>query len=576
MSGSSEFDLVIRSGNVIDGTGAQAREADVGVLGGKIACIGDIAGRGREEIDATGQIVTPGFVDIHTHYDGQVTWETRLAPSSGHGVTTAIMGNCGVGFAPCRPEHRDTLIRVMEGVEDIPEAIMTTGLPWNWETFPQYLDTLERRRYDIDFAAQVPHSAVRVYVMGERGEHREPATPSDLRQMTEIVKNAVSGGAIGVSTSQHLGHRTVKGEPAPSIGAALDELLALAQGLREANAGVFQIVTDGFFAKSTAENEMRVIREIARAAGRPVSFSLLQKNHHPEFPEGMLELTRKAQAEGLPIKAQVFPRPVGVLMGLELSLHPFRYHPSYQAIHHLPLPQRVAEMRRPERRKAILAESPAHPNPVYLRLISEYVGAFPLGDPPHYEPDPSQTVRGLAASAGVTTAEIAYDKLLENDGNALLLSPASNFSEGNLEAVHKMITDDNSLIALGDGGAHYGMICDSSFPTTLLTYWTRERPTGRVPLEWAVNRLTHRNAAAVGLNDRGVIAEGMKADINVIDYDRLKLHLPKLSYDLPAGGRRLTQAAEGYTATVVNGSVTYRNGVATGQLPGRLVRRLFN
>jgi N-acyl-D-aspartate/D-glutamate deacylase len=569
---SSEFDVVIRSGTVVDGSGAAPRIADVAIAGGKIARIGTVEERGREEIDAAGLLVTPGFVDIHTHYDGQVTWENRLMPSSNHGVTTVVTGNCGVGFAPCKPDQRETLIRVMEGVEDIPEIVMTAGIPWNWETFPEYLDSLQDRQFDIDFAAHVPHSAIRVYVMGERGEHREPATPAELRKMTEIVRDAVRAGAIGVSSSQHLGHRTVEGELAPSIGAAHAEVLALAQGLREAEGGVFQIITDGFYGGSDAPAQMALLRQIAETSGRPLSYSLLQKAPYLRLHEELLDLTRQAQADGLPIKAQIFPRPVGLLFGLGLSLHPFRFHPSYQEIHDLPLPQRVAALRDPARRKAILAEQPVHTNPIFIVLVSNYENGFALGDPPNYEPDPDMTLAARAARLGVSVAELAYDLLLENEGNALLLNPASNFAEGNLDAVRRMLVDDHSLVALGDGGAHYGMICDSSYPTSMLAYWTRDRKAGKVPLEWAVHRLTRNNALAVGLTDRGLIAEGMKADINVIDYQKLRLHAPRPVFDLPAGGRRLTQTADGYRATLVNGRVTYRDGVATEELPGRLVR----
>ncbi|MGE4243113.1 N-acyl-D-amino-acid deacylase family protein [Ramlibacter sp.] len=568
----AEFDVVIRGGTVVDGTGAPPRKADVAIVGGKIAGVGEVSGKGREEIDATGQLVTPGFVDIHTHYDGQVTWEHRLMPSSNHGVTTVVAGNCGVGFAPCRPHQRDTLLRVMEGVEDIPEIVMAEGIPWNWETFPEYLDAVANRRYDIDFAAHVPHSAIRVYVMGERGEKREAATPEDLRRMTEIVREAVRAGAIGVSTSHHLGHRSVDGQLAPSVGSHADEIRALAQGLREAGGGVFQIITEGYYGNSNPEAQMALLRSIAQTSGRPVSYTLMQKSHIPDVPEKMLALTRQAQADGLPIRAQVYPRPTGVLYGLSLSYHPFRFHPSYLAIHDLPLPERVKAMRDPARRKAILSEKGEHTNPVSLMLVQNYEQAFALGDPPNYEPKPEQLIGNIAKRRGLDIAEVAYDLLLEDEGNATLLYPVSNFAAGNADLVHTMLVDENTLIGLGDGGAHYGMICDSSFPTSLLVDWTRDRENDRVPVEMAVQRLSRNNALAVGLTDRGTIAEGMKADINVIDYARLRLHAPRPVFDLPAGGRRLTQAADGYTATLVSGEVTYRNGVPTEALPGRLVR----
>lgn len=566
------FDLVIRNGTVVDGSGGPPRQADIAIANGKIARVGQVPEKGREEIDATGKLVTPGFVDIHTHYDGQVTWENTLKPSSNHGVTTVITGNCGVGFAPCKPEQRDTLVRVMEGVEDVPEIVMTEGLPWNWETFPEYLDSLQDREYDIDFAAQIPHSAVRVYVMGERGERREPATAQELRQMTDIVREAVQAGAVGVSSSHHLGHRTVAGELAPSVGSASEEVLALARGLREAGGGVFQMITDGYYGGSDASAQMDLLRGIAQAAGRPVSYSLLQKAPYLRLHEDMLALMRQARAQGLDIKAQVFPRPVGLLFGLTLSFHPFRFHPSYQAIHGLPLAQRVAEMRRPEVRAAILSEKPEHPNPIFINIVSGYDNAFSLGDPPNYEPPPEALLHARAKARGVSVAELAYDLLLENDGNAVLMSPSSNFAEGNFDAIEQMLLDENTLIALGDGGAHYGMICDSSYPTTVLTHWVRDRQGRRMPLEQAVHRLSRKNALAVGLADRGLIAEGLKADINVIDLDRLRLHPPQPVYDLPGGGRRLMQKSEGYAATIVSGRVTYRDGMPTGARPGRLIR----
>lgn len=569
---SHAFDIVIRSGTIVDGSAGPLKMADIAIVDGKIARIGQVQERGKEEIDATGKLVTPGFVDIHTHYDGQVTWEHTLKPSSNHGVTTVITGNCGVGFAPCKPEQRDTLVRVMEGVEDVPEIVMTEGLPWNWETFPEYLDSLAKREYDIDFATQIPHSAIRVYVMGERGERREPATAQELRQMTDIVREAIEAGAIGVSSSHHLGHRTVAGELAPSVGSADQEVLALARGLREANAGVFQMITDGYYGGSDAGAQMDLLRSIAETAGRPVSYSLLQKAPYLRLHEDMLALMRQVRAQGLDIQGQVFPRPVGLLFGLTLSFHPFRFHPTYQAIHDLPLAQRVAELRKPEVRAAILSEKPEHTNPIFITIVSGYDNAFSLGDPPNYEPAPEDLLHARAKALGVSTAELAYDLLLENEGNAVLMSPSSNFAEGNFDAIEQMLFDENTLIALGDGGAHYGMICDSSYPTTMLTHWVRDRQGRRMPLEQAVHRLSRKNALAVGLADRGLIAEGLKADINIIDFDRLKLHAPQPVHDLPGGGRRLMQQSEGYAATIVSGRITYRDGVPTGARPGRLVR----
>lgn len=567
----AEFDIVIRGGQIIDGSGGEPFTADIAIKDGRIAIVGQVEGRGVEEIDAVGRMVTPGFVDIHTHYDGQVTWENRLSPSSNHGVTTVVMGNCGVGFAPCRAHQRDMLVRVMEGVEDIPEIVMTEGIPWNWETFPDYLDALDQRHTDIDFAAQVPHSAVRVFVMGERGAAREPATPDDLAAMRSIVREAVEAGAIGVSTSQSHGHRTVDGELAPSVDAAHDELLTLAQGLADAGTGVFQLIPNSQYGCDPVE-EMALFRRIVDTSGRPLSFSLLEKKYQPDLPSVMLDMVGQANRDGYPIRAQVFPRPIGMLFGLELSFHPFRFHPSFKAIEHLPLADKVAMLRDPAFRARLLSDKPETDNPLYMTLASDVGDLYPMGDPPNYEPDAATRLGARAVRENVAAESLALDVLLENEGRGVLMMPSSNYVNGNLESVRRMITDPNSLIALGDGGAHYSLICDSSFPTFLLTHWTRDRADGRLPLPWAIRQLSHETARAVGLEDRGLLRPGYKADLNVIDMDRLTLHAPRIAHDLPAGGRRLTQRADGFDATIVSGVVTYRNGEHSGALPGRLVR----
>ena len=566
-----QFDIVIRNGLVVDGSGGEPFVADVALKDGKIAAVGRVEGSGQEEIDAAGRLVTPGFVDIHTHYDGQVTWENRLSPSSGHGVTTVVMGNCGVGFAPCRPHQRDMLVRVMEGVEDIPELVMTEGIPWNWETFPEYLDALDARETDVDFAAQLPHSAVRVFVMGERGAAREQASAEDLAAMRGIVREAVEAGALGVTTSQSHGHRTVDGDLAPSVDAAQAELLALAQGLADAGTGVFQLIPNSQYGCDPVE-EMALFRRIVTTSGRPLSFSLLEKKYQPDLPEKMLRMVEEANRDGLPIRAQVFPRPIGMLFGLELSFHPFRFHPSFKAIEHLPLAEKVERLRDPAFRAQLLSEKPETSNPLYMTLASDVGDLYPMGDPPNYEPDAGTRLGARAVRDNVTAQELALDVLLENDGRGVLMMPSSNYVGGNLETVRRMITDPHSLIALGDGGAHYSLICDSSFPTFVLTHWTRDREQGRLPLPWAIRQLSHETANAVGLNDRGLLKPGYKADVNVIDMDRLKLHAPGIAYDLPAGGRRLTQRADGFDVTIVSGVVTYRDGEPSGDLPGRLVR----
>ena len=566
------FETIIRNGTVVDGSGKEPFVADVAIHQGRIAAVGRIEAQADEEIDAGGKLVTPGFVDIHTHYDGQITWEQRMRPSSDHGVTTVVMGNCGVGFAPCRPDQRDMLVEVMEGVEDIPEVVMTEGLPWNWESFPDYLDVLAGRQADVDFAAQVPHSPVRVFVMGERGAAREAATPEELRQMRAIVRDGVAAGALGVTTSRNHGHRTVAGELAPSVDADRAELLALAGGLADAGTGVFQMIPNSHYGDDP-QSDMALFQDIVEVSGRPLSFSLLQKKFQRDLPETMLAMLADYNRDAsIPIRAQVFPRPIGMLYGLELSFHPFRFHPSFQPLADLPLAEKVAALRDPELRARLLAETPVTDNPLYMMLASDVEDLYPMGDPPNYEPPAETRLGARAAREGRSAAELALDALLEREGRGLLMMPSSNYVDGNLEMVRRMIADPNTLIALGDGGAHYSLICDSSFPTFVLTHWVRDRAEGRLPLAWAVRQLSHEPARAVGLEDRGLLRPGYKADINVIDPATLELPAPSIVYDLPAGGRRLVQRARGYDLTMVSGTVTYRAGEATGALPGRLVR----
>ncbi|MBA6413681.1 amidohydrolase family protein [Parahaliea sp. F7430] len=569
----SSFDYVIRNGLVFDGSGGEPFLADVAITGAKVVQVGKVSGRGEEEIDASGRIVTPGFVDIHTHYDGQVTWENRLSPSSYHGVTTVLMGNCGVGFAPCKPEHRDMLVRVMEGVEDIPEIVMTEGLPWNWETFPEYMDALEERRADMDFAAQLAHAPVRVNVMGQRGADREPPTAEEMDKMTAMVAEAIRVGAIGVTTSRSMSHRTKAGDLAPTVETEDEELLALARGLREAGAGVFQMIPASTAGGDPVAEVAFMRKLVETSGGRPLSYTLLNNTFMPDSHLQFLEKMEEASADGLPIRGQVFPRPVGVLLGLDLSFHPFRFNPSYLATEHLPLAERVAAMRDPAMRAKLLAEEPEHSNEIFLYFASQIETLYPLGNPPNNEPEPSHRVGEQAKRLGISAKELVYDLLLEDEGRSTLFLPAANFLGDSLEPVRELLEHPDTLIGLGDGGAHYGMICDSSYPTSLLAYWTRDRERGpKLPLPWAINALTRRNALAIGLEDRGLIAPGMKADLNVIDYERLQLKAPSVTYDLPAGGRRLAQKADGYDLTMVSGEVTYRKGEATDALPGRLVR----
>jgi N-acyl-D-amino-acid deacylase len=568
---STTFDLVIRGGTVLDGSGGEPVDADVAVREGRIAAVGEVPGTGSEEIDARGRIVTPGFVDIHTHYDGQVTWEHTLGPSSGHGVTSVVMGNCGVGFAPVRDDQHDLLIRLMEGVEDVPDVVMATGVPWNWETFPDYLDALDQRNADIDFAAQVPHSPLRVYVMGQRGADLEPPTDHDLAEMRRLTAEAVRAGALGVSTSRNLAHRFKSGQLAPSVPSEDREVLALADGLRDAGTGVFQLVPN---TNLQPAEQLVLLRQIARRSARPVSFSFLQS---PSQPGGWLELLRgldAAKQEGHLIRGQVLPRPTGALLGLELSLHPFALHPSFRPLRDRPLADKVAAMRDPQLRRRLLGERPEDPHDFFKFVVSEHESLFVLGDPPNYHPSRDDSIAAQARRAGRDPLDVIYDALLERDGHEILYRPMGNQEGERFESAGRnLLRHDRTVLGLGDGGAHYSMICDAAYPTYFLTYWVRDAPADRrVAPAQAIRMLTSEPAAAVELRDRGLVRPGYKADLNVLDLDRLHLHAPRPSYDLPAGGRRLRQRADGYDLTVVSGVVTYRDGEATGALPGRLVR----
>lgn len=558
------YDLIIRGGTLADGTGAALREADIAITGDRIAAVGALSGRGREEIDAKGKLVTPGFVDVHTHYDAQVTWSSHITPSSWNGVTTVLIGNCGVGFAPCLPERRHMLVELMEGVEDIPEVVLSEGLPWNWQSFPEYLDALAARRFDADVCAQVPHAALRVHVMGQRGADREPATAADRAEMARLAAEGMAAGALGFSTSRTLAHKTLDGRHTPTLRAAEAELAEIAAAL---GSGWLQVISDF----EDVDAEFALLRRLAAGSGRPMTISMLQREQHPDAWRRILAHIHAARAAGCHITGQVMGRPVGVMLGFEISQNPFIGRPSWAEVANLPFPQKLARLRDPEFRARLTGETTADPG--LAHRLNTWDKIFPLADRPDYEPAPDTSVAARAAREGRDPQQVVYDMLLERDGRAVLYRPIINYAGGDLSAVSEMMQDEATIMGLGDGGAHVSIICDASAPTTMITHWTRDRTRGpKLDLTWVIRRLSADNAAAIGLSDRGRIAPGLKADLNVIDYDRLAAHAPEVLYDLPAGGRRLVQRTEGYAATILSGAVVHRDGQATGALPGRLVR----
>jgi N-acyl-D-aspartate/D-glutamate deacylase len=559
-------DLLIRGGRVADGLGTPLFEADVAIKDGRISAVGKIEGDARQVLDAKGAIVAPGFVDIHTHYDGQAVWDSQLASSSWHGVTTVVMGNCGVGFAPVRQHDRERLIELMEGVEDIPGIALHEGLDWAWESFADYLAALERRPHDVDLCAQLPHGALRVYVMGERAARLEPANEDDIARMREIAATAMRAGALGFSTSRSINHRTIKGDPTPSLRASEAELTGIAMGLADAGRGVLQLLSD--FDTPSLEEEFAMLRRVVEKSGRPLSFTVAQKHDDPQGWRKLLQLVDQAVKDGLPIRAQVAPRPIGMLLGLQASLNPFSGSPMVREIADKPLAERYAIMRDPAFKASVLEHlARTTRKRLDLKLL------FPFGDPPNYEPHPSTSIAAQAERTGRSPDDLAYELTLQDEGRAFLYTPFANYHDGNLQACREMMADPNTVIGLGDGGAHVGMISDASFPTFLMTHWAKEcgRSDG-FDISWLIKRQTSDTARTVGLLDRGVIKPGMKADINVIDLAKLALPAPRMAFDLPAGGKRLLQKADGYRATVLSGVVTYRDGEATGNLPGRLVR----
>jgi N-acyl-D-aspartate/D-glutamate deacylase len=564
-------DLVIRGGTLIDGTGAPARTADVAVSEGRIREVGRVSGPARRTLDADGLAVTPGFVDIHTHYDGQATWDPLLAPSCYHGVTTLVMGNCGVGFAPVRPDQHDFLIALMEGVEDIPGTALHEGIQWEWESFPEYLDALARRRFAMDVATQVPHGAVRAYVMGERGAKNEPATPADIAAMAALVKQGVAAGALGFSTSRTIAHRAITGEPVPGTFAAEDELFGIGRAMGSLGRGIFEVAGAGAAGEDVAapKAELDWMRRLSAEIRRPVTFALLQVDAAPELWRELLALSEAAAKDGARVYPQVAGRPFGMLVGHQTKIHPFGGRPTYEKLLALPFEERIRRLRDPELKRAILAEGKAVPS----LLLSQLHKFFPIGDPPRYEPTREESIAGVAEREGRDPEELLYERMLARDGRELFLVPVLNYSQGSCDPIREMMLHPFAALGLGDGGAHCGIICDASIQTFVLTHWVRDRTRGaKLPVELAVKRMTHDTAALYGLADRGTVAPGQRADLNLIDLANLRLEAPVMVQDLPAGGQRFMQRARGYRATLVAGEPTLERDEPTGALPGRLVR----
>ena len=573
-------DLVIRNGTLVDGTGGPARRADVAITGQRIVAVGDdvaAAGTPKRTIDAEGRIVTPGWVDIHTHYDGQATWDPDLAPSSINGVTSLVMGNCGVGFAPAQPDRHAWLISLLEGVEDIPGTALNEGMTWGWESFGEYLDVLDRMRWAIDVGTQIPHAALRTYVMGERGaDHRVAADADDIAAMSRLAESALRSGALGFTTSRTAVHRTSVGEKLGTLRASTDEVLGIAAALRRAGTGVMQLISDVYQSadEDLVDAELGLLRRMALEVGAPLSFTVQQNDETPDRFRQLLAGIREWNAAGATARAQVAVRPIGVLLGLTASACPLNWCPSYKPLRRLPLAERVAALRTPELRARILEEHAAARVEDFPGLIhGAFDRMYPLTDPPDYEPRPENSIGGTARAAHLDPRAVLYDRLLDDDGKRLFYLPLMNYARGNLDDVREMMTSPESLFGLSDAGAHCNAISDATFPTTAITHWTRDRSRGEgLSLEFVVHQQTQRNAAHVGWLDRGVVAPGYLADLNIIDHDRLALHPPQLVADLPAGGTRLLQTAVGYDATIKRGVPIVENGALTGERPGRLQR----
>jgi N-acyl-D-aspartate/D-glutamate deacylase len=565
-------DIVIRGGTIIDGTGKPAFSGDIAIAGGTISGVGGKQGPAKREIDADGLLVTPGWVDVHTHYDGQAMWDPMLAPSCWHGVTTVMFGNCGVGFAPVKKEHRGALMDLMEGVEEIPNPVLAAGLNWEWETFPQYMDELDRRPRAIDIAAQIAHLPLRVHVMGDRAIRREAATPDDIAQMRDLTVEALRSGAFGFTTSRTDSHKTPDGDLVPSRDADDHELLGIGQALGITGTGAFGMNSDF----DDEEFEIRWMRKQAKATGRPVWFLLTDRYSDPQRWRRLMKAVHAARAEGLPLTAQMAGRPIGVMMGIGTALNPFTVRPTYKAIEHLPIEEQRKRLRDPELRRRILAEKPSEVEVAKLAQFRQLITTrfdkfFVMGNPPDYEPGPEKCVAAIAARTGKSPDEVAYDYMLE-DGQYLYF-PVVNYVTGDHEPIREMLNDPACLLGLSDGGAHCTSIIDAGVPSYMLTHWGRDRSRGpRLPLEMLVKRQTSETADFFGLSDRGRLGAGLRADVNLIDFQRLRMQKPELIHDMPANGRRFVQRVTGYEATLVAGAPIFERGEATGALPGKLVR----
>ena len=565
-------DIVIRGGTILDGTGKAAFSGDVAIAGGKISAVGGKQGPARREIDANGLMVTPGWVDVHTHYDGQALWDPLLAPSCWHGVTTVMFGNCGVGFAPVKKHHRQALMDLMEGVEEIPNPVLSAGLTWEWETFPEFMDALDRRERVIDVAAQAAHLPMRVYVMGDRAVRREKATADDIAEMRRITLEALKAGAFGFTTSRTDSHKTPDGELVASRDADDHELLGIGSALGELGSGTFGMNSDF----DDEDYELRWMRKQARETGRPVWFLLTDRYTDPGRWRRLMKAVHAARAEGLPVTAQMAGRPIGVMMGIGTALNPFTVRPTYKQIESLPIEEQRRRLRDPQMRRAILAERPSEAEVAKLAQFRQLVTTrfdkfFTMGNPPDYEPGPEKSVAAIAAREGRTPDEVAYDYMLE-DGQYLYF-PVVNYVTGDHEPIREMLNDPACLLGLSDGGAHCTSIIDAGVPSYMLTHWGRDRTRGpKLPLEMLVKRQTSETANFFGLTDRGRLASGLRADVNVIDFDGMRMQKPELIHDMPANGRRFVQRVTGYEATVVAGQPIFERGEHTGALPGKLVR----